>query len=155
MSRIQRILLSGIIVLLAACAGVGVIESSDPYVKLDQAEYLFSRAGRPIPAEKLIFEAMAIFRDRNDYRGLGHAYREYAGLLQTLGIVPHSLVQNEFMDPSITQENRLAKAYEYYVRALDSYTLALPQVIEPKDFGKRTDIYLNMATNRRHFTRFG
>ena len=53
--------LSGLL-LLAGCAGVGIVSTSDPLTKLNDAEYLFMRQDRPYPAERLIQEAISIYR---------------------------------------------------------------------------------------------
>ena len=59
---------------MAACAGVGIVATSDPLAKLNDAEVLFSSKDRPIPAEKPIQEAMAIYQERDDPHGLGNAH---------------------------------------------------------------------------------
>ena len=61
---------------LAACAGIGVVDSPDPLVKLNDAAYLFQKENRPVPAETLIQEAIVIYEKRDDPHGLGNANRE-------------------------------------------------------------------------------
>ena len=49
---------------------MGVVATSDPHVKLNDAENLFITQNRPLPAERLFREAMAIYQDRDDPHGL-------------------------------------------------------------------------------------
>jgi len=46
--------------ILVGCAGVGVVASSDPLAKLNDAQELFQKQDRPLPAERLIREALAM-----------------------------------------------------------------------------------------------
>lgn len=61
------------ILVMVGCAGVGIVATSDPAVKLEDAFYLLENSNRPLPAEMLIREAMAIYEERGDPRGLGKA----------------------------------------------------------------------------------
>jgi len=81
MRTIQSLFIAFILVIVAGCAGVGVVSSSDPLTKLNDAEDLFMRQDRPLIAERLIREATAIYQERDDPHGLGNAYREYGDFL--------------------------------------------------------------------------
>lgn len=66
------------------CAGVGIVSSSDPYVKLAQADYLLNHEGRVMQARRQLDEAIPIFQQKGDRAGLVKAYRLY-GILARVG----------------------------------------------------------------------
>jgi tetratricopeptide (TPR) repeat protein len=148
MRSIRILVISYGLLFLTACAGVGIVASSDPLTKLNDAEDLFMRQDRPLPAEQLIREAMAIYQERNDPQGLGHAHREYADLLQSRSITgkwQNHYRSNGFLDKSVTFENRIAKSSEHYFKALEYYALAETKLREESRFDALTNVYLNMA----------
>lgn len=133
---------------LVGCAGVGMVATSDPLQKLNDANDLYMRQDRPLPAEQLIQQAMAIYQERNDPQGLGHAHREYADLLRSRSITgkwQNHYRANGFLDKSVTFDNRLAKALEHYSRALEYYVRAETKLSEENRFDALTNVYMNMA----------
>ena len=142
----SAILVTGML-LLSACAGVGIVSTSDPLLKLNDAEVLFMRKDRPLPAERLIQEAMAIYQERDDPHGLGNAYREYGDLLRSPAVARDEGVyrRDGFRDKSITFDNRLSKANEYYTKALEYYRLAEQQELAAGKYDALTNVYYNMA----------
>ncbi len=68
---------------LTACAGVGIVDSNDPNVKVAQAEQL-TRVGRAAQARRQLDEAIPLFEAKNDKAGLAEVYRQY-GFLARLG----------------------------------------------------------------------
>lgn len=66
------------------CEGVGVVASSDPYVKLGQADYLLNHEGRVMQARRQLDEAIPLFAQKGDKAGLAKAYRLY-GILARVG----------------------------------------------------------------------
>ncbi len=136
------------LLLLVGCAGVGIVATSDPLTKLNDAEDLFMRQDRPLPAEQLIREAMAIYHERDDPQGLGHAHREYADLLRSQSITgkwQNHYRANGFLDKSVTFENRIAKSSEFYSKALEYYARAETKLREANRFDSLTNVYINMA----------
>ncbi len=134
--------------LLAGCAGVGVIASSDPLTKLNDAEYLFMHEDRPLIAERLIREAMVIYQEQDDPHGLGNAHREYADLLLSPSVTgkwQKFYRENGFQDKSVTFENRKEKASEYYSKALEYYARAESKLLEANQFDALTNVYFNMG----------
>ena len=134
--------------LLASCAGVGVIASSDPLTKLNDAEYLFMHEDRPLIAERLIREAMVIYQEQDDPHGLGNAHREYADLLLSPSVTgkwQKFYRENGFQDKSVTFENRKEKASEYYSKALEYYARAESKLREANQFDALTNVYFNMG----------
>jgi len=139
--------LSGLL-LLAGCAGVGIVSTSDPLTKLNDAAYLFTRQDRPYPAERLIREAISIYKEQNDSHGLGNAYREYGDLLRSNTVVRHLDIGGNFYGVNgdkVTKENRIQKSSEYYSKALDYYVIAEKQRRDEKRFDALTNVYYNMA----------
>src|SRR4051794_34709357 len=115
--------------LLGGCSGFGIVATSDALAKLNDAEDLFMRQQRPLPAERLIREAMAIYQERDDQHGLGNANREYGDLLRSAAILKWETVyrRDGFQDKSITFDNRLQKASEFYKTAISHYERAAAQ----------------------------
>jgi tetratricopeptide (TPR) repeat protein len=135
------------LLLLASCAGVGIVASSDPLTKLNDAQVLFSQKNRPVPADKLINEAIAIYQSKDDAHGLGNAYREYGDFLRSQAVAnwEPQYRRNGFFDRSVTFDNRLDKAREFYGKALEAYAGAVPQLTEKGRYDALTNIYFNMA----------
>jgi tetratricopeptide (TPR) repeat protein len=134
--------------LLSGCAGVGIVSTSDPGVKLDDAVVLFQKKNRPLPAEELIQEALVIYQERDDRHGLGNAHREYGDLLRSPAVVnwePAYRKSGSFLDKSITFDNRLAKASEQYSIALENYRRAEQQELAASKYDALTNVYYNMA----------
>jgi tetratricopeptide (TPR) repeat protein len=134
--------------LLSGCAGVGIVSTSDPAVKLNDAEVLFLRENRPLPAESLIREALVIYQERDDPHGLGNAHREYADLLKSPAVgnlEPFYRKRGGFLDRSITFDNRLTKASEQYSLALENYRRAEQQELAASKYDALTNVYYNMA----------
>jgi tetratricopeptide (TPR) repeat protein len=136
------------LLLLVGCAGVGIVASSDPLTKLNDAEDLFMRQDRPLPAERLIREAIAIYQERDDAHGLGNAYREYGDLLRSPSVVgkwQKFYRENGFQDKTVTLDNRIAKSSEYYAKALGYYGRAEQKHREAGEYDRLTNTYYNMA----------
>jgi tetratricopeptide (TPR) repeat protein len=129
------------------CAGIGVVDSPDPLVKLNDAAYLFEKENRPVPAQTLILEATEIYQKRNDPHGLGNASREYGDFLRSAAVFNWRAAYRRggFADPSITYDNRLEKASEYYRKALAYYRLAETQELAAAKYDALTNVYYNMA----------
>jgi len=147
MRSIKFLLIVFIQILIAGCAGVGVVETSDPLTKLNDAEHLFQNQDRPLIAERLIREATAIYDERQDFLGLGHAHREYADLLLSPSVVKWQKFyqENGFQDRTITYENRAEKAKEYYKKAFEYYSQAESKLKAEADYASLTNLYFNMA----------
>jgi tetratricopeptide (TPR) repeat protein len=107
---------------IAGCAGIGVVETSDPHRKLDDALSLLGQ-DRPIIAERLINEAIQICTNTHDTGCLADAYKTY-GLFFRSDSVNHWLttyVKTGFLDKSATYMDRLPKAIEYLQKAATLY----------------------------------
>lgn len=137
-----------VVFLSAGCAGVGVVATTDPLTKLNDAEDLFVRLDRPLIAERLIKEAMTIYQEQDNFHGLGNAHREYADLLLSTSVSKKWAKfyrENGFQDKTVTFENRAAKALEYYAKALEYYARASDQLRNANRYDSLTNVYFNMA----------
>jgi len=105
------------------------------------------RQARPLPAERLIREAIAIYQERDDPHGLANAHREYGDLLRSPAILKWEKVyrRDGFQDKSITFDNRFEKASEFYRKALTYYERAEQQNRQAEKYDALTNIYFNMA----------
>lgn len=140
--------LSGLL-LLCSCAGFGIVATDDPLRKLNDAADLAERQGRPLPAETLVRQAMAIYEERNDMHGLGHAYRQYGDLLTSWAVKKWEAVyrRDGFRDKSITFDNRLEKASEFYRKALTYYERAEQGHQQGGKYDALTNLYFNMGNS--------
>lgn len=149
--RIFRRLCTGLLaifsVALLGCAAVGVSSSADPEKKITDAEHLLDQ-GRPLPADRLIHEAIAIYRERDDPHRLGYAYGLYGELLQSNAInraeVP--FMQNGFQDKSVTLANRFDKSAEYTRMAMAQYEQAIARHQRAEKYDALTNAHLHLAS---------
>jgi hypothetical protein len=130
---------------LSGCAGFGIVASSDPDVKLRDADYLIYKSNRPLPAERLISEAIEIYQKQNNSLGLGAAYRDYADLLTSPSLAKWGFKNMNFQDKSVTFDNRIAMSGLYYKKSIEAYQAATSLEIEAERFDVLSNIYLNMA----------
>jgi tetratricopeptide (TPR) repeat protein len=142
MISIGRALATAILIALAGCAGVGIFATSDPAAKLRDARDLYSRQDRPLPAERLIQEAIEIYQANNDQLGLADAYRTYGIFLSSesvrAGRSSRFYMESGFLDKSVGYFSRYAKAIEYFEKAGAIF-------LEHKRFDALTNVNMNMA----------
>jgi tetratricopeptide (TPR) repeat protein len=143
----KRIVSLSIVLSLSSCAGVGVVDSPNPLVKLNDAEVLYMYKNRPVPAETLILEAMAAYQKLDDPHGLGSANRAYGDFLSSQAVVnwERAYSRHGFFDRTVTYENRLEKAKEHYSKALEYYRVAETQELAAGKYDALTNVYYNMA----------
>jgi tetratricopeptide (TPR) repeat protein len=135
---------------LVGCAGVGIVATSDPQTKLSDAFHLYRIQNRPIPAQRLIFEAIGIYQSRNDVKGLADAYLLYGDFLLSDAVTDwnsRSGNKNEvgFFDKSVTSENRVIKAREYATKALEYFQVAVEQTQKTEKIDLLSNLYYQMA----------
>jgi tetratricopeptide (TPR) repeat protein len=130
-----------ILMSLTACSAFGVIESDNPAVKLQQAKQLFNTLDRPVPAERLIRESIAIYEKNDDAAGLAEAYRYYGFFFGSQSVThwAHVYNPNGFLDKSATFNTRNDKSIEYF-------NLALAQWEKIGQHEWDSNIELNIAT---------
>lgn len=101
-------------VILGGCSGVGVTASSDPRVKVGQAEEM-QRQGRYGRAKQLLDEANGIVQQKGDERGIAEVYRGY-GLFYRDGGADDMILVRQGVVPPLTSEG-FAKAEDYFSRS--------------------------------------
>ena len=126
--------------LLSGCAAFGVPATNNPDEKLRDAYMLFDRQNRPLPAERLIREAIAIYQERKNEPALSEAYRAYGFFFRSQAVERlHKHYESAgFLEPGATYENRHEKSIEYFTKAAD-----ILQKYEKHD--RLSNIYLNMG----------
>src|SRR5438128_2442039 len=108
----------GIVLLIAVhltgCAAALVPATRDPYKKLAYAGMLYDEQNRPLPAERLIREAIADFEKSGDELGLAQAYWNYGLFFRSASMGRWEVVyrRDGFQDKSATLENRYSKSVE-------------------------------------------
>ena len=136
-----RVCIPIVLTLLGACAGIGVVETSDPAQKLRDAEVLYNEKDRPLIAERLIREAIEIYQPNNDKLGLAEAYREYGFLLRSSsvnGTWADYYKKSGFLDKSVTFDSRYRKSAAYFETATFLF-------IEEGHFDRATNTALNQG----------
>jgi len=139
--RILALFLFSELINLFGCAAMGVVETSNPEIKLQDARYLFSKYDRPFPAERLIREAIEIYKEKNDQIGLANAYNMYGWFFQSPSIGGWASVnykKHGFLDKSADFNSRYEKSIEYFEKA------RIIQ-IEKSAFDGLTNTYLGMG----------
>lgn len=127
--------LSGVI---TGCAGIGVIATSDPAVKLSDASYLQDN-DRPLIAERLIREATEIYQRKNDQLGLAESDMAYGHFFMSPTIEgkwSNFYRDKGFLDKSATYDSRYEKAIEYFEKAL-------PVLKAHQRYDRMTNAYAN------------
>jgi tetratricopeptide (TPR) repeat protein len=102
-----------LLIVLAGCSAALVPYTSDPSKKLDQA-YALMDAGRPLPAENLIDDALAIYQKEANELGMAEAYHTYANLYM-------SDIYYTFPRVSERRVKTKAQAVDYFQKALVLY----------------------------------
>ena len=128
--------------LLAGCAAMLVPATSDPAEKLKNAASLFGQQQRPIPAEKLILEAIDIYEQQQNKLGLAEAYRQYGFFFRSASVEKSAQYFRNvgFIEKTATFETRYSKSIEYFEKARDIYT-------EQKKYDALINVYLNMGVH--------
>lgn len=132
-----------LVFLLTGCAAVGVPATSDPGEKLKWADALMD-VSRPIPAERLIREAIEIYQTQGNQSGLAEAYRTYGVFFRDDVVTKwqYHYQRAGFFDKAATYEFRYKKSIEYLVLA-DKIYAALD------DLTARSNVHLNMGFTYR------
>ncbi|SMM99413.1 hypothetical protein SPONL_561 [uncultured Candidatus Thioglobus sp.] len=133
--------ISLISILLSGCAAMGVHSTNDPDQKINDAYMLFDEQQRPLPAERLIREAITIYKANNNMLGLAEAYRAYGFFFRSgvIGGKYHKHYKERgFMEKNATYTNRYEKSIEYFKKSAEIYK-------QNSALDKLTNIYLNMG----------
>jgi tetratricopeptide (TPR) repeat protein len=112
---------------LGACSAMGVAESSDPAIKLRQANELFVKEDRPVPAERLIHEALEIYEKNGDQLGMAEAFRTYGFFYRSTAVERWEKVyraETGFFDKSVRFDERFQKSAEYFEKSATTFERA-------------------------------
>jgi hypothetical protein len=103
---------------LAGCAAMGVVATSDPMKELGNAVALFDH-GRPLPAERMIVDAIEQCRKINKPECDGEAYRVYGLFFQSAAVTENVYFYQEhgFLDKSATWDTRYQASILYFRKA--------------------------------------
>jgi tetratricopeptide (TPR) repeat protein len=120
MHRASLFFLTAIHLLVAGCAGFGVVETSDPAKKLSDANVLLYRQDRALIAERLIRQAIDIYVEKGDDLGLAEAYRAYGFFFRSDSVEGRwnkFYRERGFLETSAKFDDRHAKSIEYFEKA--------------------------------------
>jgi tetratricopeptide (TPR) repeat protein len=109
----------------AGCAAFGVPATTDPAGKLRDATALFDRQDRPLPAERLIREALELYQKNGDQLGVAEAYRTYGFFFRSSSVNgkwSKFYRDNGFLDRSATFDTLYIKSIEYFEMARAIYS---------------------------------
>jgi tetratricopeptide (TPR) repeat protein len=139
-SIVRLSILSSCIALLLGCAAAMVPYTSDPAIKLGWSKVLLEEQDRPIPAERLIFEAIDIYKAQKDENGLAEAYRRYGIFLKSPSVRKWGdfFIKNGFLDKTVTFNTRLDKSIEYFNKAKSQFE-------NTKSYDMVSNVYLQLA----------
>jgi len=127
-------------VVLSGCAAMGVPATSDPDKKIRYAYVLFDEQQRPLPAERLIREAIVLYLEKNNDLGLAEAYRAYGFFYRSAALEKwHKHYKaNGFLEAGATYANRYEKSIAYFEKSA-----AILKKYNKND--SLTNIHLNMG----------
>jgi tetratricopeptide (TPR) repeat protein len=120
---------------------VGVVSTSDPAQKLQDAYYLLEHQDRPLIAERLIREALDLYARSKDELGIAEAYKYYGIFFSSRALSGKWSTyyqSNGFLDKSVEYDKRFAKALEYLQKAASIYSAR-------EQYDKLTNVNLNVA----------
>jgi tetratricopeptide (TPR) repeat protein len=114
------LLMGGLAAVLAGCASVGSVATSDSAAMLREATDQFERRDNPQTAEKLIREAMERYQTNNDQLGLANAYRTYGFFFRSAAVEGKwagHYRENGFLDKSANFDTRYEQSIAYFEKA--------------------------------------
>lgn len=123
-----------ILTLLASCAGVGMVYSSDPYQKLENATVLYKQQNRPLAANRLIKEVIDTCEQSKDQKCLANAWVTYGYLLRS-----ESAAQWE------NEHGKGAFPADRYDQSAAYFGKAATTLIELQAYGNAANAYLDQA----------
>jgi hypothetical protein len=118
---IGRLHLAGVAmvyVCISACAAMGVVATSDPTKELGNAVALFDH-DRPLPAERMIVDAIAQCQKTNNPVCTAEGYRVYGLFFQSTSVTQYKFQYQKygFIDTSATWDTRYQTSIAYFRKA--------------------------------------
>lgn len=101
---------------LAGCSAAGVVNSSDPNVKMSQALELMKH-DRQIPAERLMKEALTVFVESSNFEGGRFATFQLANLYSDQGKIEEACSNYDASDLQHLKAKAENPKEKYYVMA--------------------------------------
>ena len=137
---IKRLFIICIAAFMSGCAAMLVPETSDPREKLHWAAELIDKQQRPLPAEKLIREAIEICENTNDFSCLGQAHVTYGFFFRSdaLNKWEQFYRKNGFMDKKADLDSRYTVSIEYFKKGIEYYK-------KTNEYDALTNAYLNLG----------
>jgi len=116
---LTNFIVSMLCIVLTGCSAMFVPATSDPAKKLSYAYELVMDQGRPLPAERLIRDAITIYSAEQNEKGLMKAYWMYGVFFKSkaVGALQAAYEPSGFLDTTATFKNRYEKSIEYFNRA--------------------------------------
>jgi hypothetical protein len=98
---------------------VGILLTTDPHKKLTDAQCLFDQVNRPLPAERLIRDAIAICEQNNDSACVADGWLTYGLFFKSdsVGRREKYYHRHGFHDRTATFDTRYEKSIEYLEKA--------------------------------------
>ena len=121
--------------MLSACAGINVIETSDPNVKLQQSKQMIQQ-GRPLMADRLILQAIELYKKNNNSLGVAEAYFSYAALYREDSIKSYKSIYDPTFQKSI---NSYQEAIIWFKKAKSEIGVAKTLASIGMIYGSRGD----------------
>jgi tetratricopeptide (TPR) repeat protein len=143
---VRLFVFSSCIALLLGCAAAMVPSTNDPARKLGWSKVLLEEQDRPVPAERLIFEAIEIYKAQNDENGLAESYRRYGIFLKSPSVTKwgQNFRDNGFLDKTITFDTRLDKSIEYFDKAKSQF-----EKTKSYDMVSNVDLHLGLVYKQK------
>lgn len=123
MERMRTLVTILLATIICGCEAIGVPFTDDPSKKLGMAVELLDHENRPLPAERLIEEAISIYKSNNDEAGLAGANDVYGYFFRSVTVSNWGkyFMEHPFIDKSATYQGRYAKSRDYYQLAANTY----------------------------------
>jgi hypothetical protein len=107
-------------------SAVGLLPTKSPAKKLANAVQLFDFQNRPLPAEQMILDAAAQYRESGDSIGLADAYRVYALFFRSRSLNQPNYAEHfrkkGFLDLEATYDRRYDRSLHYLALAEAIYS---------------------------------
>jgi len=122
------------------CEGIGIPSTDNPLIKLAQAQELYNTLDRPLPAERLIRQAIQICEKKKDNICLAKANIEYGFFFRSPSVERHIVryTKSGFLDKSATYNDRYSSSLKYFEKS----TKLLDNT---QEYGLLTNAYLNLG----------
>jgi tetratricopeptide (TPR) repeat protein len=137
---LRHIIIIIALISLAGCAAALVPYTSDPKQKISDAYWLFDNKQRALPAQKLILEAIEIYKKNDNTSGLAEAYVASAVFLRSYAVDRHSEHYKEtgFNNGKILFEDRYNGSIEYLKKSRAIYE-------KKEEYDNLTNTYMHMG----------